>query len=91
MTPETIQNDGQINPKRFSISDSFMYVFRGQRLLFLLVGIAIAGLVSNAVVMWSPTPFQYEQIPDSFHIAEPSFVPRRIAYELPSKDVNEGV
>ncbi|KAI3812552.1 hypothetical protein L1987_17263 [Smallanthus sonchifolius] len=89
MTPETIQNEGgQINAKRFSITDSIRYVFREQRLLFMLVGIAIAALLSNVVVIRSSAPLQSEQISHSFHIAELTSIPRRIAYELHSGHVN---
>ncbi|XP_076895702.1 UDP-glucuronic acid decarboxylase 2-like [Bidens hawaiensis] len=90
MTPDqTIQNE--TNPTRFSIRDSIRYLFREQRLLFLLLGITIAGIVSNAVVIQpSSSPLQPEQIADSFHIAEFTSVPRRIAYELPAEHVNAG-
>ncbi|KAK9076112.1 hypothetical protein SSX86_004445 [Deinandra increscens subsp. villosa] len=100
MRPETtIQNDDahvMINPKRFSIRDSMRYMFQEQRLLFLLVGIAIAALVSNVVVVFpsrSP-PLQYSEPitgGGSFHVAELTSVPRRIAYELHSGHVNTGV
>ncbi|XP_076908602.1 UDP-glucuronic acid decarboxylase 2-like [Bidens hawaiensis] len=88
MTPDqTIQNE--TNPTTFSFKDSIRYMFREQRLLFLLVGITIAGIVSNTVVIRpSSSPLQPEQIADSFHIAEFTSVPRRIAYELPSEHVN---
>ncbi|KAI3698392.1 hypothetical protein L2E82_41903 [Cichorium intybus] len=85
MTPETIQNDGQNNPKRFLIRDSVRYMFREQRLLFVLIGISIAALVHNVVVIPSS---QSEQISTSFQIAQSTSVPRRIAYELPSGGFN---
>ncbi|KAL8208306.1 hypothetical protein R6Q57_007718 [Mikania cordata] len=88
MTPETIQNEAHINPKRFSVRDSIRYVFREQRMLFLLVGITIAALVSNVVVFPSTSPVKSEPISGSFHIAELTSVPRRIAYELHSGHVN---
>ncbi|XP_076900962.1 UDP-glucuronic acid decarboxylase 4-like [Bidens hawaiensis] len=95
MTPETInQNEAQImNPKRFSFSikDSIRYMFQGHRLLFVLIGIAIAALVSNIVVaLPSMSPLQYEQISGSFYVAELTSLPRRIAYELHSGHVNAG-
>ncbi|KAI3787206.1 hypothetical protein L1987_41523 [Smallanthus sonchifolius] len=74
---------------RFSIKDSIRYMFQEQRLLFLLVGIAIAALISNVVAFPSMSPLQIsEQVSGSFHIAELTSVPRRIAYELPSGHVN---
>ncbi|KAI3694259.1 hypothetical protein L1987_77223 [Smallanthus sonchifolius] len=66
-------------------------MFQEQRLLFLLVGIAIAALISNVVAFPSMSPMQMsEQVSGSFHIAELTSVPRRIAYELPSGHVNSG-
>ncbi|KAI3501688.1 hypothetical protein L1887_29646 [Cichorium endivia] len=87
MTPETIQNDDQINPKRFLIRDSVRYMFREQRLLFVLIGICIAALVSNVVVIPSS---QSEQISASFQIAQSTSVPRygaRIPLGLKSKSM----
>ncbi|KAL4570297.1 hypothetical protein LXL04_025949 [Taraxacum kok-saghyz] len=78
MNPERIQNEAQINSTRFSIRDSVGYIFREQRLLFVLVGITFAALVSNVVVI----PSSSEQISASFQFS--TSIPRRVAYELPS-------
>ncbi|KAJ0431859.1 putative UDP-glucuronate decarboxylase [Helianthus annuus] len=88
MTPETNQNE--INPRRFSIPDSIKYVFREQRLLFVLVGIGIAALISNVVLIRPSSTWHSQPIANSFHIVEPAFVPRRIAFELHSDHANAG-
>ncbi|KVH88888.1 NAD-dependent epimerase/dehydratase [Cynara cardunculus var. scolymus] len=88
MASQTIQPHSLITPKRFSISDSIRYIFREQRLLFVVVGIAIAALISNLLLIPSPLPSQ--QISHSMHIAESTSVPRRRAYELHSDHLNPG-
>ncbi|XP_071695710.1 UDP-glucuronic acid decarboxylase 4-like [Rutidosis leptorrhynchoides] len=92
MTPDTNQNEGQIDPRRFSVSNSIRYVFQAQRILFMFVGIAIAGLVSNVVVIPSSSlSLQSEHIDNSFHVdSKTSLPPRRIAYELHSDPFNAG-
>ncbi|KAI7736073.1 hypothetical protein M8C21_023690 [Ambrosia artemisiifolia] len=93
MTPETIQHEEHINPKRFSFSIkvSIRYMFQKQRLLFVFVGIAIAALVSNVVVFPSTSSSQQSKhVSGSFRIAELTSVPRRIAYEVHSGHVNVG-
>ncbi|CAI9274969.1 unnamed protein product [Lactuca saligna] len=84
MNPERIQNEGQINPARFSIKDSVRYMFGEQRLLFVLIGITIVALISNVVVI--PSSSQSEPISASFQVAVSTSVPRRIAYELPTRN-----
>ncbi|KAI3728155.1 hypothetical protein L6452_16785 [Arctium lappa] len=75
-------SDAQISPKRFSIPDSIRYIFREQRLLFVVVGITIAALISNFLLI---PPSQH-----SIHIPDSTSLPRRRAFELHSDHLNPG-
>ncbi|KAJ9549497.1 hypothetical protein OSB04_022040 [Centaurea solstitialis] len=80
------------NPPRFSIPDSIRYLFREQRLLFVLVGISIAALISNVVFLPDSSPHisDHDHDHDSFHVAESTSLPRRRAYELHADHHNLG-
>nr|GEV76767.1 UDP-glucuronic acid decarboxylase 4 [Tanacetum cinerariifolium] len=85
------QNDADMNPKRFSVTNSIRYVFQKQRFLFVLVGISIAALVSNVVVIPSSSAtLRSEHVSDPVYVPELTFVPRRIAYELHADHTNAG-
>lgn len=91
MNPEMNQNDADMNPKRFLVTNSIRYVFQKQRFLFVLVGISIAALVSNVVVIPSSSvALRSEHISDPVYVPELTFVPRRIAYELHADQTNAG-
>ncbi|PWA64539.1 UDP-xylose synthase 4 [Artemisia annua] len=91
MNPEMNQNDADMNPKRFSVTNSIRYVFQKQRFLFVLLGISIAALVSNVVVIPSSSvALRSEHISDPVYVPELTFVPRRIAYELHADHTNAG-
>lgn len=91
MNPEMNQNDADMNPKRFLVTNSIRYVFQKQRFLFVLVGISIAALVSNVVVIPSSSvALRSEHISDPVYVPELTFVPRRIAYELHADHTNAG-
>uniref|UniRef100_A0A5B7BRT2 UDP-glucuronate decarboxylase n=1 Tax=Davidia involucrata TaxID=16924 RepID=A0A5B7BRT2_DAVIN len=84
MGRELIYNGHKIKPPSWaSVTYPIRYILSEQRLVFVLIGIAISTLIFNIVPNSSPmASSRYLQIPDSLHSTESTHLPRRIAYEL---------
>ncbi|KAA8548930.1 hypothetical protein F0562_000614 [Nyssa sinensis] len=82
MGHELINNGHKTKPPAWaSVTYPIRYMLREQRLVFVLIGIAISTVILNIVPKSSPSS-NFLQIPDSLHSTESTHVPRRIAYEL---------
>ncbi|XP_059632743.1 UDP-glucuronic acid decarboxylase 2-like [Cornus florida] len=82
MDSELISKVHQTKHKQFaSVMYPIRYMLREQRLIFVLIGIAISALIFS-ILPNSPPLSNYEQITDSFHSAESTQIPRRVTYEL---------
>nr|KAJ0199580.1 hypothetical protein LSAT_V11C600334780 [Lactuca sativa] len=80
MGEESVRIKQDTNAKRFLIMNPIRYILREQRILYLVIGIAISVLLFNVdVIPSSPALKVAEQISDSTPI------PRRITFEVHAK------